>query len=1111
MNRSYFWCWVALSSLGAAYSAAASISTDYGKIALSFEPNRGQAPRSIEYLARGAGYTVAIQPGAVFFNLRGKDQRKKSSPIGLHFQGSSARPSLTASDTLPGTVNYFLGSKPSGWHSAIPTFGKVEYRGVYPGIDAVFYGTQRRLEYDWIVAPGSDPARIRVTVSGTGALQLRPNGDLALGNDANSLQQSKPVVYQMDAAGRREPVEARYVLLDRSTFGFRVAAYDQSRPLVIDPVLSYATFLGGSGSDGVANIQVDSSGNAYITGFSTSTNFPRLGGVQSTNKGAPTPSDKLTLLGDAFVAKLNATGTALIFSTYLGGSDDDVGVSLAVDPSGNIYVAGNTRSSDFPVTTGALQTKFGGVVSNDFYNAGDAFVVKLNPSGSQLLYSTYLGGTQNEMAWGIAVDASGVATVAGCTQSTNFPVKNAAFSTYHGGQGFGEINAGDAFLAKLDATGASLVFSTYLGGAGHDMIKGLFNDSQGNSYVTGFTYSPDFPVTSGAYQTTFRGAIGSNSTPSVADAFVAKFSSQGALIYATYLGGSNDDVAWAIVADSSGNAIVTGNSTSTNFPVTAGALRGTFQGNTPVGEPIQVMAGDAFVTKLNATGTALIYSTYLGGSADDVGSGIALDPAGNTLVTGFTLSSQFPVSADALQSSFGGLGGQGGTGLGQDGQGNENTGDAFLTKLSPAGALIYSSYYGGSGDDAAMTVAVDAAGNAYMAGGTLSSALHTTSGAVQATYGGTGALFPRGDGFVTKFDFGGTLPATPAGVTAVPGFPTTGNAGATLTPAFTVEVVDGKGLKLAGVTVAFTASGASVNPASATTDAQGRAASVVTLGATAGTATVTATVAGLPAVTANVTVVIAPAGGTITSVNTAGSPVSAGIAGNTFIEIKGINLVPATTPSTGVIWSNAPEFQQGKMPTNLQGISVTVNGKPAYIYFYCSAVTSACAADQVNALTGLETLSGNAQIVVLNNGVPSATFAVVAKPVVPSLLLFNAQGYVAATHLNFTLLGPTTLYPGASTPAAPGEQVVLYAVGFGPPTNTLTEGSSTQSGSLATLPICKIGANTAQVSFAGVIAPGLYQLNITVPNPQPPAPGDNSISCTYNGASTESGALLTVK
>jgi uncharacterized protein (TIGR03437 family) len=252
------------------------------------------------------------------------------------------------------------------------------------------------------------------------------------------------------------------------------------------------------------------------------------------------------------------------------------------------------------------------------------------------------------------------------------------------------------------------------------------------------------------------------------------------------------------------------------------------------------------------------------------------------------------------------------------------------------------------------------------------------------------------------------------------------------------------------------------------------------------------------------------AGGTITSVNTASSPASAGITANSFIEIKGTNLVPANTASTGVIWSNAPEFALGKMPTNLQGIRVTVNNKAAYIYFYCSAVTSACAADQVNALTGLDALNGNAQVVVFNNEVPSGAFSANGKPLVPSMLLFNAQGYVAATHLNFSLLGPTTLFPGASTPANPGEQVVLYAVGFGPVTTTLTEGSSTQSGSLATpLPVCKLGANNAPVSFAGLIAPGLYQLNMTVPIPQPS--GDNALTCTYNGASTQAGALLTVK
>lgn len=251
------------------------------------------------------------------------------------------------------------------------------------------------------------------------------------------------------------------------------------------------------------------------------------------------------------------------------------------------------------------------------------------------------------------------------------------------------------------------------------------------------------------------------------------------------------------------------------------------------------------------------------------------------------------------------------------------------------------------------------------------------------------------------------------------------------------------------------------------------------------------------------------AAGTITSVNTAGSEASLGIAGNTWIEIKGTNLVPASTPAAGVIWNSAPEFAQGKMPTNLQGITVTVNGKSAYVYYFCSSATSACASDQVNALTPLDALSGSAQIVVSNNGVPTSAFSVVAKTQVPSFLRFSAAGYIAATHLNFNLLGPTSLYPGASTPANPGEQVVLFAVGFGPPTTTLIEGSSTQSGTLATFPTCLIGSNTAVVSFAGVISPGLYQLNVTVPNPQPS--GDNAITCAYSTTRPQTGALLSVK
>ena len=837
--------WALAASFLAICGAAPATRTDYAKLPLSFEPNRGQAPRDVQYLARGAGYSVGLQSTGLFLDVSSGSARAKAQRVGLRFQGGSASSSPVTARPLEGIVNYFLGSDPSQWRTSIPTFGRVDYRGVYPGIDAAYYGTQGRLEYDLIVNPNADPSRIRLAVSGASALRLESNGDLTLREGADALLQKRPVVYQLAADGSRQTVDAGYVLVNRTTVGFRLGAYDRTRALVIDPVLTYATFLGGSGSDGIAGIQVDSTGAAYVAGFTTSTNFPQVSSLQGTYKGSSQGGNGLTAFGDAFIAEVNPAGTAFVFTTYLGGTDDDLASALALDPSGNIYVTGNTRSTNFPVTTGAFQTKFGGTVKADFYDAGDAFVAKLGPNGNKLIYSTYLGGAQNEMSWGIAVDSTGVVTVAGGTQSTDFPVKNAAFSTFRGATGFADIAAGDGFLARLDAAGASLIFSTYIGGSGQDMVKSLAVDAQGNSYVGGASSSPNLPVTPGAFQTALHGT-GSQ------DSFVAKFSSQGALVYCTYIGGSSRDWIWGLAVDYSGNAIVTGGTFSKDYPVTSGALQGTFQGTGAVGLPDDIFFGDAFVTKLNAAGTALVYSTYLGGTGDEVGTAVAVDPTGNAFVTGFTLSMQFPKSSDALQTTMAGFGGQGGTGLQFDGSGNINTGDAFLTELSPTGAMLYSSYYGSTQDDAAMAIALDPAGAAYIAGATLSSSLHTTTGAPQSTFAGTSALFPRGDGFVTKFDFGGKLPATPASVSFATGLPTSGTAGSAIKIA--VQVLDSSSKGVAGVTVNFSATNGTINPASAVSDASGQASATVTLGATGTAAVVTATVANLTPKTLTISV-----------------------------------------------------------------------------------------------------------------------------------------------------------------------------------------------------------------------------------------------------------------
>ncbi len=1071
--------WALAASFLAICGAAPATRADYAKIPLSFEPNRGQAPRDVQYLARGAGYSVGLESTGLFLDVRSRDARAKTQRVGLRFQGGSASASPVTARPLEGTVNYFLGSDRSQWRTNIPTFGRVEYRNVYPGIDAAYYGTQGRLEYDLIVNPNADSSRIRLAVSGASALRLESNGDLTLRDGADALLQKKPVVYQQRADGSRQAVDAGYVLINPTTVGFRLGAYDHTRALVIDPVLTYATFLGGSGSDGVAAIQVDSLGSAYVAGFTTSANFPQVSSVQSGYKGSTQGGNGLAAFGDAFIAELNPAGTALVFTTYLGGSDDDVATALAVDASGNIYVTGDTRSSNFPVTTGAFQTKFGGTVQADFYDAGDAFIAKLGPQGNKLLYSTYLGGTQNEMSWGIAVDSTGVVTVAGGTQSTNFPVKNAAFSTFRGASGFADIAAGDGFLARLDAAGASLVFSTYIGGSGQDMVKSLVVDAQGNSYVGGASNSPNLPVTPGAFQTALHGS-GSQ------DSFVAKFSSQGTLVYCTYIGGSLRDWIWGMAVDSSGNAIVTGGTFSKDYPVTSGALQGTFQGSGAVGQPDDIFFGDAFVTKLNATGTALVYSTYLGGSGDEVGTAVAVDASGNAFVTGFTLSMQFPKSADALQPTMAGFGGQGGTGLQEDGSGNINTGDAFLTKLSPTGALMYSSYYGSTQDDAAMAIALDPAGAAYIAGGTLSASLHTTAGAPQTAFGGTGQLFPRGDGFVTKFDFGGTLPAAPASLSFVTGLPTTGAAGSAIK--ITAQVFDSSSKGVAGVTVNFSATNGTLNPASAVSDASGQASTTVTLGTAGTAAVVTATVANLAPKALTISVLSAVPVPAISGVLNGASFLNKHAPGE-WITFFGTNFI-GTEADAGVV----------PFPTTLGGVTVKVNGVAIPLYLVLPG--------QINAQLPYETPVGNATATVQNAAGVSAVFSFAVQPTAPGIFLFGNNRAVAQ---NVAPDGTVTLNTG-DNPVPAGDLLIVYMNGQGAVDNPVPTGNIAPldklSRPLATYS-ATIGGEPATVSFMG-LTPGqiaLLQANIQVPRDL--QPGDYTVLVKI-GNDTSNGPTISV-
>jgi hypothetical protein len=662
----------------------AQVSKAYGKLPLSFEVNQGQTVPQVKFLSRGNGYNLFLTSNEAVLVLSKNAAEQRSDVLKIKLIGANVEPQVTGEGELPGKSNYLLGNDPQQWRTNIANYAKVKYDDVYPGIDMVYYGNGHQLEYDFIVAAGADPSSIKLSVDGARKMRLDERGDLVLNIGGGEIRQRKPFVYQ-EVNGVKKQIATQYVLRGKSQIGFKVAEYDITRPLVIDPVLSYSTYLGGSGADLARGIAVDRHGKAYVTGQTSSLNFPtRAGGFQTAFGG----------LQDVFVTKLNETGSALVYSTYLGGLDFEIGRGIDIDADGNAYVTGNTLSTNFPITAGAFQTVFGG--------GQDAFVTKLNATGSGLVYSTYLGGLDVDNGLGIAVGRFGNAYLTGNTESTDFPTTAGAVQTTFGG-------LQDAFVTKLNNTGSALVFSTYLGGSGSD--SGLSIAARfGSAYVTGSTASSNFPTTAGAVQTTFGG---------LQDAFVTKLNDTGsALAFSTYLGGAGGDTGQGITVSRYGRAYVTGSTTSSNFPTTAGAF-----------QPTRGGSSDAFVTKVNETGSALFFSTYLGGSGSDSGQGIVAR-FGKVYVTGSTSSSNFPVTAGAIQATSGG---------GQD---------AFVTKVNETGsALSFSTYLGGSDADAGHGIAVRS-GSAYVAGSTSSLNFPATTRAFQrANAGGS-------DAFVTKIEIG---------------------------------------------------------------------------------------------------------------------------------------------------------------------------------------------------------------------------------------------------------------------------------------------------------------------------------------------------------------------
>ncbi len=681
-------------------SSAPVLNTAYGRLPLYFEPNLGQFDPQVRYVTHGGGYTMFFTDSEAVMVL----SRSSGEQAVVRMKLAGARPAAQweGLEKQPGISNYFLGNDHSKWRTGVPNYGRAAARGVYKGIDLICYGNQSQLEYDLAVAPGADPSQVQLAWEGAESMKLNADGDLVIETRLGDVVQKRPRVYQ-ETGGRRVEVASKYLLGGGNRVRFELARYDQQKRLLIDPlVLVYSTYLGGSGGYSSANaIAVDATGAAYVMGETSSADFPTESPYQAALRGSY----------NIFVTKLTPAGDALVYSTYLGGSGRDQSQGIAVDAKGSAYLAGYTTSPDFPTESpyqATLQTKSSGYTG---------FVTKLSPGGDALEYSTYLGGGGDDTANGIAVDSKGSAYIAGETSSTNFPTQSAYQGTL--------LGTYNAFVTKLTPAGNALVYSTYLGGSGVDGGNGIAVDGAGSAYVTGMTRSPNFPT-----QSALRSAYGGEW-----DAFVTKLTPAGnALVYSTYLGGSNYDRGNGIATDAAGAAYVVGYTSSTDFP-TQSAYQTTLKGDD---------SDAVFVTKLTPAGNALVYSTYLGGSGgDDEGTGIALDASGSAYVTGYTNSNDFPTES-AYQST----------------NANQGNYEAFVTRLSPVGnVLIYSTYLGGSTDKSwGAGIAVDGADAAYVVGYTASTDFPT-----KAPY--QAALKGSYDGFVTKLSSGlRFVPVTPCRV-----------------------------------------------------------------------------------------------------------------------------------------------------------------------------------------------------------------------------------------------------------------------------------------------------------------------------------------------------------
>jgi hypothetical protein len=658
-------------ALGVGNAADLPLVVNYGKLPLAFESAENQ---DALFLARAHGFVASLeQSGAVRITAH-RPAGSLPETIRMSFPGARKRAEALATEPFPGKANYLLGSDSRQWRVAQDMFAKVSYKGLYPGVDLVYYGNQQELEYDFILAPGVPHQQIQLTFEGAAEVTVEPDGDLTVTASGSSITQHPPLAYQLRGS-ERQPLQARYALVGPNTVSFEIEDRNMLLPLVIDPTVIYSTYIGGTGDDRAYAVAVDSSGCAYLAGETGSASLSgSIGGYRS--------------YPDAFLMKLNSTGSGIAYITYVGGSSRDSARGLVVDAAGYVYLTGFTYSANFPLTGSSFGRSAQGA---------DSFVAKLDPNG-HLVYATLLGGASDDLATGIAVAPNGEPVITGYTNSINFPSTSGAIQHAYGGGTF------NAFLAHLDATGQTIRYATYLGGVGNDTANAITSSASGSIYIAGQTNSPQFPCSNPP-----------QGTNSQSVAFATELDTSGQVVFSTCLGGRGPSTANAIAVDAAGAAYLAGSTWSNNFPVTSGAFQSLSGGGY-----------DAFIAKLSPAGT-IDYATYLGGSGSESAYAIAVDPAGRAFVAGDTASANFPYASSPQPVPQGAM-------------------DAFVVGLDPQGrSMFLSALIGGGGDDVAQAIALDGAGAVYLAGYTLSGNFPTTAGTVQAH------LMTGADAFVAKF------------------------------------------------------------------------------------------------------------------------------------------------------------------------------------------------------------------------------------------------------------------------------------------------------------------------------------------------------------------------